>query len=233
MPPPPPKDSLSGVETCFLLLAGWKYQAILGDTLPASVLAEIRPSPLSPSATAAETAAAWRWGVENGARNILDSAQQAGEGLVVGWGEWPGNRTCRGGSLGGVTSLPGWRGLKIKFLLEGVASASCSHLADEAAGWTGLGASEGPPQTSGAPQACQASGPPWPVESEPALSNRILVCMSRCGWRGQGSLGTGPAEPSFHSSDPVRPVLREGRPYTDLRISRPVSRPHPRISGWS
>lgn len=65
-----------------------------------------------------------------------------------------------------MTSLPGWRGLKIKFLREGVVSASYSHLADEAAGWTGLGASEGPPQTSGAPQACQASGPPWPVESE-------------------------------------------------------------------
>ena len=82
-PPPHPKDSL-GVETCFLLLAGWKYQAILGDILPARVLAKIRLSPLSPSASAAETAAAWRWGVEDGARNILDSAQQAGEGLIVG-----------------------------------------------------------------------------------------------------------------------------------------------------
>ena len=99
--PPHPKDSLSGVEMGLLLLPGWKYQAILGDILPASVLAEIRPSPLSPSAGTAETAAVWRWGVEDGARKNLESPQQAGEGLVVGQGEWPGNRTCRGGSLGG------------------------------------------------------------------------------------------------------------------------------------
>lgn len=98
---PHPKDSLSGVEMGLLLLPGWKCQAILGDILPASVLAKIRPSPLRPSAGAAETAAAWRWGVEDGARKNLESPQQAGEGLVVGRGEWPGNRTCRGGSLGG------------------------------------------------------------------------------------------------------------------------------------
>jgi hypothetical protein len=76
---------------------------------------------------------------------------------------------------GWVMPLPGWRGLKIKFLLEGVVSASCSHLAEEVAGWTGLGASEGSPQTSRAPWVYRVSGPPWPMELEPALSNRILV----------------------------------------------------------
>lgn len=80
--------------------------------------------------------------------------------------------------------LPGWRGLKIKFLLEGVVSASCSHLEEEAAGWTGLGTSEGPPQTSGAPQAYSVLS--WPVKSEPALSNRILVRTLHYGWRGAG-----------------------------------------------
>lgn len=45
--------------------------------------------------------------MEDGARNNLESAQQAGEGLVVGRGEWPGNRTCRGRVTGWGDALAG------------------------------------------------------------------------------------------------------------------------------
>lgn len=96
--PPTQRTVCLGVKCASLLLPGWKYQAILGDILPASVLAEIPAISLSPSCRRSRSRSCVEVGSGGRSQEHLESAQQAVRGCH-GQGEWPGNRTCREWSL--------------------------------------------------------------------------------------------------------------------------------------